>query len=88
VTPGDYVNVENTLGQDKAVGVAREDDPSGQHARVEKVTDDYILVQTNSRSRILANPAEDVSPGDGVLLTELGEFYVCVYPEDSTDGTA
>jgi len=75
VTPGDYVNVENTLGQDKAVGVAREDDPSGQHARVEKVTDDYILVQTNSRSRILANPAEDVSPGDGVLLTELGEFY-------------
>jgi len=68
VTPGDYVNVENTLGQDKAVGVAREDDPSGQHARVEKVTDDYILVQTNSRSRILANPAEDVSPGMACCL--------------------
>jgi len=81
VTPGDYVNVENTLGQDKAVGVAREDDPPGQHARVEKVTDDYILVQTNSRSQILANPAEDVSPGDGVLLTELGEFYK-VFEED------
>ena len=75
VTPGDYVNVESSLGQAKAVGMAREDDPPGQHARVEKVTNDYILVQTNSEPRILANPAEDVSPGDGVLLTELGEFY-------------
>jgi len=36
VTPGDYVNVENTLGQDKAVGVAREDDPSGQHQYLTK----------------------------------------------------
>jgi len=55
--------------------VAREDDPSGQHARVEKVTDDYILVQTNSRSRILANPAEDVSPGMACCLRNCGEFY-------------
>jgi len=80
-TPGDYVNVENTLGEDKAVGIAKEKDPPGQHARVEKVTDDHILVQTNSRQRILAKPAEDISPGDGVLLTELGEFYK-VFEED------
>jgi transitional endoplasmic reticulum ATPase len=81
VTPGDYVNIESSLGQAKAVGVAREDDPPGQYARVEKVTNDYILVQTNSEPRILANPAEDVSPGDSVLLTELGEFYK-VFKED------
>ncbi|GAA0259901.1 ATP-binding protein [Haladaptatus pallidirubidus] len=75
VTPGDFVEVESHIMRDKAVRFAREDEPVGQQALVEKKTDEYLLMQTESGKRILPNPDEEVSPGDGVLLTNLGEFY-------------
>lgn len=84
VTPGDFVEVESHFRRDKAVRFAREDDPTGQQALVEKKTDEYLLVRTNTGKRILPTPNVDVSPGDAVLLTNLGEFYQ-VFEEDIVD---
>lgn len=84
VTPGDFVEIESHIRRDEAVRFAREDDPVGQRALVEKTTDEYLLVRTETGKRILPNPDEDVSSGDGVLLTELGEFYD-VFGEDIVD---
>lgn len=81
VTPGDFVEVESHIRRDEAVRFAREDDPVGQQALVEKKTDEHLLVQTETGKRVLPNPDSDVSPGDGVLLTDLGEFYD-VFEED------
>lgn len=81
VTPGDYVEVEGHFSRDKAVELAKEDDPAGMQAIVENVTEEHILVRTDSGKQILSKPDEDVSPGDGVLLTDLGEFYD-VFGED------
>lgn len=84
VTPGDFVEVESHFRRDKAVRFAREDDPIGQQALVEKTTDESLLVRTETGKRILPNPDEDVSPGDSILLTNLGEFYD-VFEEDIVD---
>jgi len=84
VTPGDFVEVESHITSDKAVRFAREDDPIGQQAIVEKTTDEFLLVRTENGKRILSNPDEDVLPSDGVLLTNLGEFYD-VFEEDIVD---
>ncbi|GGL67232.1 ATP-binding protein [Halocalculus aciditolerans] len=84
VTPGDFVEVEDHYTRDKAVGFAREDDPSGQQGIIEKKTDDLLLVRTETGKQVLPIPEEDVSPGDGVLLTDLGEFYT-VFEEDIVD---
>lgn len=75
VTPGDYVEVEEHISRDKGVGLAREGDPNGILAVVEKVIGQHIVVRTDNGKRILAHPDEDVSSGDAVLLTDLGEFY-------------
>lgn len=83
-TPGDYVKVEKELSEHKAISVVKEDDPPGQYAQVENVTDDHLLVQTNNGQRILTNPDEDISPGDNVMLTQLDEFYK-VFEEDIAD---
>lgn len=84
VTPGDFVEVKDHYRRDKAVGFAREDDPIGQQALVEKKTDEFLLVRTDTGKRILPTPDTDVSPGDGMLLTNLGEFYD-VFERDIVD---
>lgn len=84
ITPGDFVEVENRHMRDQAKGFARKDDPAGQQAIVEKSTDEHLLVRTETGKRILSKPDVDVSPGDGVLLTNLGEFYK-VFDEDIVD---
>ena len=84
VTPGDFVEVEGHYTRDKAIGFAREDDPPGQQGIIEKKTDELLLVRTETGKRVLPIPEEDVSPGDGVLLTDLGEFYT-VFKEDIVD---
>lgn len=84
VTPGDFVEVDNQYGRGQAKRVAREDDPAGQHGIVERSTGEHLLVQTETGKRILSKPDVDVSPGDGVLLTDLGEFYE-VFEEDIVD---
>lgn len=81
VTPGDFVEVEEHYRRDEAIELAREDDPVGQQAIVEECTDNYMQVRTETGKRILPYPGEDVAPGDGVWLTDLGEFYQ-VYEED------
>ncbi|WP_049972504.1 ATP-binding protein [Haladaptatus cibarius] len=81
VTCGDFVEVEDCYGRDKAIGLAQKNHPVGQQALVKKCTNEYILVQTDTEKRILPKPDDDISPGDGVLLTDLGEFYT-VFKED------
>lgn len=75
VTPGDYVNVVERIQSEKAVNIARRDDPNGIQGLVAKVTNENILVKTDSKPRILPKPSQNVSEGDSVLLTDLGEVY-------------
>lgn len=75
VSPGDYVNVKNELGDNIAFDIARRDDPVGTQGQIEQVTESHILVKTESNKLIRPKPDEEISVGDGVLLTKLGEVY-------------
>lgn len=75
VSPGDYVNVKNKLGENIAFDIAKKDDPLGTQGQIEQVTESHILVKTESDKLIRPKPDDEVSVGDGVLLTQLGEIY-------------
>ncbi|WP_152424789.1 hypothetical protein [Natronococcus jeotgali] len=75
VTAGDYVETTSYPSGEVATEVVKTGVPDGKPAAVEVVADDKITVISSTGRQVLPKPNDDITAGEGVFLTELGEIY-------------